>query len=88
LVEQIKRCKTVDELRKVVNRYFNSNNIRTKYSIALQNNLKRQTDFNKAQQAVWNYYLNQFNPIKSNDMKVVPYKGTAIRGLEIHSFGH
>jgi len=88
IVDSIKQCKTANDVFRAVNIYLNSTNTRTKYSMALQRNLARQTDVNKAKQAVWNYYLNQDFPTKSNDMKVVRWKGTAIGGMECHSAGH
>lgn len=84
----IRGCKTVRELNTVVNKYFNEHSIRTKYSDQLRLSLKKQTDFTKAQQLVWNYILNQDFPTKSNDTKVVRHKGGAIGGMECHSYGH
>lgn len=78
----IKDCKTSLELFKKVNLYFNTNNINDVYSNALQRKLKKQTDFNKALQDVWNYILNSEMPMKMHDVGKARWKGTAIHGME------
>ena len=45
-------------------------------------------NFNKALIAVYNYILNQDFPMKQNDVGEVRYKGSAIGGLECHSYGY
>ena len=81
----LKKCKTSVDVMKTMNTYFNANNIRNKYSIALQINLKKQTNFGKSLQAAYNYLLNQEFPTKTNDTAYVRFKGTAIGGMECHS---
>lgn len=81
----LKKCKTSVDVMKTMNTYFNTNNIRNKYSIALQLNLKKQTNFSKSLQAAYNYLLNQEFPTKTNDTAYVRFKGTAIGGMECHS---
>lgn len=81
----LKSCKTSTDVMKAMNIYFNKKNIRDKYSIALQINLKKQTNFSKSLQAAYNYLLNQEFPTKANDTAYVRFKGTAIGGMECHS---
>ena len=88
LAKDLKRCRTANDVFRAVNIFLNNNNIRDKYSIVLQRSLAKQNDFNKALQTAWNYILNHDFPTKSNDMKVVRWKGTAIGGMECHSPGH
>lgn len=78
----LNNCKTSLDLFKVMNIYFNNNNINDKYSQALQRNLKKQTDFQKSLQAVWNYILNSEHPMKMHDVGKCRWKGTAIHGME------
>ena len=85
LSEIVKKCRTIEQLRKTVNLYFNENNI---YANFLRINLKKQNNFNKALIAVYNYILNQDFPMKQNDVGEVRYKGSAIGGLECHSYGY
>ena len=83
--DELKKCKSSLQIFKVMNTYLNNKNIRDKYSIALQKNLKKQTDYKKSLQTAYNYLLNQEFPTKSNDTAYVRFKGTAIRGMECHS---
>lgn len=85
IYNELKRCKTSLQIFKVMNTYLNNKNIRDKYSIALQRNLKNQTDYKKSLQTAYNYLLNQEFPTKSNDTAYVRFKGTAIGGMECHS---
>lgn len=85
IYNELKRCKSSLQIFKVMNTYFNNKNIRDKYSIALQKNLKNQTDYKKSLQIAYNYLLNQEFPTKSNDTAYVRFKGTAIGGMECHS---
>lgn len=85
IYNELKRCKSSLQIFKVMNTYLNNKNIRDKYSIALQRNLKNQTDYKKSLQTAYNYLLNQEFPIKSNDTAYVRFKGTAIGGMECHS---
>lgn len=85
IYNELKRCKSSLQIFKVMNTYLNSKNIRDKYSIALQKNLKNQTDYKKSLQTAYNYLLNQEFPTKSNDTVYVRFKGTAIGGMECHS---
>lgn len=88
LSEVVKKCETVEQLRRAVNLYFNKKNINDKYANFLRINLKKQNNFNKALIAVYNYILNQDFPMKQNDVGEVRYKGSAIGGMECHSYGH
>ena len=85
IYNELKRCKSSLQRFKVMNTYLNNKNIRDKYSIALQRNLKNQTDYKKSLQTAYNYLLNQEFPTKSNDTAYVRFKGTAIGGMECHS---
>lgn len=85
IYNNLKRCKSSLQIFKVMNTYLNNKNIRDKYSIALQRNLKNQTDYKKSLQTAYNYLLNQEFPTKSNDTAYVRFKGTAIGGMECHS---
>lgn len=85
IYNELKRCKSSLQIFKVMNIYLNNKNIRDKYSIALQRNLKNQTDYKKSLQTAYNYLLNQEFPTKSNDTAYVRFKGTAIGGMECHS---
>lgn len=85
IYNELKRCKSSLQIFKVMNIYLNNKNIRDKYSIALQKNLKNQTDYKKSLQTAYNYLLNQEFPTKSNDTAYVRFKGTAIGGMECHS---
>lgn len=85
IYNELKRCKSSLQIFKVMNTYLNNKNIRDKYSIALQKNLKNQTDYKKSLQTAYNYLLNQEFPTKSNDTAYVRFKGTAIGGMECHS---
>lgn len=85
IYNELKRCKSPLQIFKVMNTYLNNKNIRDKYSIALQRNLKNQTDYKKSLQTAYNYLLNQEFPTKSNDTAYVRFKGTAIGGMECHS---
>lgn len=78
----IKKCKTSFELFKTVNLFFNTHNMRTVYTEALQRNLKKETDYNKSLQAVWNFILNSKFPMKMHDVGKSRWKGTAIHGME------
>lgn len=75
-------CKTANEIYKVMNIYFSTNNINDKYSQALQRNLKKEIDFDKAMQTAWNYILNSEFPMKMHDVGKSRWKGTAIHGME------
>ena len=88
LSEIVKKCRTIEQLRKTVNLYFNENNINDKYANFLRINLKKKNNCNKALIAVYNYILNQDFPMKQNDVGEVRYKGSAIGGLECHSYGY
>ena len=85
IYNELKSCKSSLQIFKVMNTYLNNKNIRDKYSIALQKNLKNQTDYKKSLQTAYNYLLNQEFPTKSNDTAYVRFKGTAIGGMECHS---
>ena len=85
IYNKLKMCKSSLQIFKVMNNYLNNKNIRDKYSIALQKNLKNQTDYKKSLQTAYNYLLNQEFPTKSNDTAYVRFKGTAIGGMECHS---
>ena len=85
IYNKLKMCKSSLQIFKVMNNYLNNKNIRDKYSIALQKNLKKQTDYKKSLQTAYNYILNQEFPTKSNDTAYVRFKGTAIGGMECHS---
>lgn len=85
IYNELKRCKSSLQIFKAMNTYLNNKNIRDKYSIALQRNLKNQTDYKKSLQTAYNYLLNQEFPTKSNDTAYVRFKGTAIGGMECHS---
>ena len=85
IYNELKSCKLSLQIFKVMNTYLNNKNIRDKYSIALQKNLKNQTDYKKSLQTAYNYLLNQEFPTKSNDTAYVRFKGTAIGGMECHS---
>ena len=85
IYNKLKRCKSSLQIFKVMNTYLNNKNIRDKYSIALQRNLKKQTDYKKSLQTAYNYLLNQEFTTKSNDTAYVRFKGTAIGGMECHS---
>lgn len=85
IYNELKRCKSSLQIFKVMNTYLNNKNIRDKYSIALQRNLKKQIDYKKSLQTAYNYLLNQEFPTKSNDTAYVRFKGTAIGGMECHS---
>lgn len=85
IYNELKICKSSLQIFKVMNIYLNNKNIRDKYSIALQKNLKNQTDYKKSLQTAYNYLLNQEFPTKSNDTAYVRFKGTAIGGMECHS---
>ena len=85
IYNELKICKSPLQIFKVMNTYLNNKNIRDKYSIALQRNLKNQTDYKKSLQTAYNYLLNQEFPTKSNDTAYVRFKGTAIGGMECHS---
>lgn len=85
IYNELKICKSSLQIFKVMNIYLNNKNIRDKYSIALQRNLKNQTDYKKSLQTAYNYLLNQEFPTKSNDTAYVRFKGTAIGGMECHS---
>lgn len=85
IYNELKRCKSSLQIFKVMNTYLNNKNIRDKYSIALQRNLKNQTDYKKSLQTAYNYLLNQEFPTKSNDTAYVRFKGTAIGGMECYS---
>lgn len=85
IYNELKRCKSSLQIFKVMNTYLNNKNIRDKYSIALQRNLKNQTDYKKSLQTAYNYLLNQEFPTKSNDTAYVRFKGTVIGGMECHS---
>ena len=85
IYNELNRCKSSLQIFKVMNTYLNNKNIRDKYSIALQKNLKNQTDYKKSLQTAYNYLLNQEFPTKSNDTAYVRFKGTAIGGMECHS---
>lgn len=83
--EAIKKCKTSAELFRAVNRYFNSKNIDDKWSNLLQRRLKAEKDYNKSLQMVYDYILNSEHPMKKERTAYVPYKGSAIGGMECHS---
>ena len=85
IYNKLKICKSSLQIFKVMNTYLNNKNIRDKYSITLQRNLKNQTDYKKSLQTAYNYLLNQEFPTKSNDTAYVRFKGTAIGGMECHS---
>ena len=85
IYNELKICKSPLQIFKVMNTYLNNKNIRDKYSIALQRNLKNQTDYKKSLQTAYNYLLNQEFPTKSNDTAYVIFKGTAIGEMECHS---
>lgn len=85
IYNELNRCKSSLQIFKVMNTYLNNKNIRDKYSIALQRNLKNQTDYKKSLQTAYNYLLNQEFPTKSNDTAYVRFKSTAIGGMECHS---
>lgn len=56
----------------------------------LKNNLRGVTDKNEAISRIYNYILQATGDgvLKEYEMKYVPHKGSAIRGMECHSFGH
>ncbi len=81
----LKKCKTSEDVMKVMNTYLNNKNIHNKYSMALQINLKKQTELSKSLQIAYNFLLNQEFPTKSHDTAYVRFKGTAIGGMECHS---
>ena len=79
-------CKNSKEIYRVMNIYVAKNY--NKYSFYLKKSLAKQNDYNKSLQIAYNYLLNQEIPTKSKDTAYVPYKGTAIGGMECHSAGH
>lgn len=56
----------------------------------LKNNLRGVTDKNEAISCIYNYILHATGDgvLKEYEMKCVPHKGSAIGGMECHSFGH
>ena len=76
IYNELKRCKSSLQIFKAMNTYLNNKNIRDKYSIALQRNLKNQTDYKKSLQTAYNYLLNQEFPTKSNDTAYVRFAHT------------
>lgn len=88
----ISRCKTKEDILKVVNNHICYGSIskkEKKYLDILLTNLRKSKTFNEAQQYFYNYVLNQDFPIKE---KVVErkswFKGNPIHGMECHSAGH
>lgn len=81
----ISKCKNSLEIFKAVNLFLNKNKIDDKYSRILQQRLKKEVDFNKSLQLVYDYILNSEHPMKKEQYCTVRFKGTAIGGMECHS---
>ena len=88
LTENVRKCKSTIEVFKSVNIFLNTNKINDKYSQALQRRLKKETNCSKAIQAVFDFILNSEFPTKMHDVRYCRYKGSAIGGMECHSYGH
>lgn len=88
----ISKCKTKEDILKVVNNHIGYGSLTAKekkYLPFLVKKIIKAKTFNEAQQTFWDYILNSEMPIKE---KVIErkswFKGNAIHGMECHSAGH
>ena len=85
-VEQLKNCKTIQDLRKFVNLYATGKN---EYTYNFRNYILKETNFEKALQSVWNFALQQDGKyFLGRESTYYRRSGGAITGLECHSSGH
>lgn len=83
-IEELKSCKTIPDLIRFSIRYAG----RDKYSEGFMSALRKEKDFQKAQQRVWNYALQKDGKYFLGREGFVRFKGSAIAGMECHSGGH